>query len=176
MCHGPSVLRSWDCKSLSVLDLALSSSVCGHGFKDPRLNSETCQEPVRSDPWEIQVLRIGLKSSYSALTSYRNLRGARGSSWAPDLPYFWRIFSINFFCLMLYWTPGLRPRPAVRRRDVLCRQPLDPQPANVHADGKFGRGVPSFESPSEYVTGGAVGPELAGHKETGIYCTVRHVA
>jgi len=59
---------------------------------------------------------------------------------------------------------------------VLRGQPLDPQPANVHTDGKFGRGVPSLESPSEYVTGGAVGPELAGQKETGIYCAVRHIA
>lgn len=39
---------------------------------------------------------------------------------------------------------------------MLRGEPVDPQPANVHADGKFGRGVPSFESQSEYVTG-AVG-------------------
>lgn len=47
---------------------------------------------------------------------------------------------------------------------MLRRQPLDPQPADVHADGKAGRGVPSFESPSEYITGvgGGVGAGGAG--------------
>lgn len=48
---------------------------------------------------------------------------------------------------------------------MLCHQPLDPQPEDVHPDGKPGRRVPSLESQSEYVTGEAVGlkqecPEL----------------
>lgn len=41
---------------------------------------------------------------------------------------------------------------------MLCGQPVDPQPANVHADGEFGRGVPSFESP-----GALPGAEDAPH-------------
>lgn len=45
---------------------------------------------------------------------------------------------------------------------MLCGQPVDPQPANVHADGEFGRGVPSFESPGEYVPGLRDAPGRAG--------------
>lgn len=60
---------------------------------------------------------------------------------------------------MLCWTPGLWTRPAVWKWDVLRRQPLDPQPQDVHPDGKPGRRVPSLESQSEYLTWGAVGLE-----------------
>lgn len=108
-CHGLSGLRSWDCKSLTVLGLAPSSSVCGPGFKQPGLNAKMCQQPTRSNPWETQVLKISLKSYYSALMSHDNLWGARGSSWAPDLSYFWTTFIIHLICLMLCWTPGLWP-------------------------------------------------------------------
>lgn len=58
---------------------------------------------------------------------------------------------------MLCWTPGLWTGPAVRERDVLRRQPLDPQPEDVHPDGKPGRRVPSLEPQGEYLTGGSCG-------------------
>lgn len=67
------MLRSWDCKSLTVLGLAQSSSVCGPGFKQPGLNSKMCQEPARYNPWETQVSQTSPKSYYSALMSHDNL-------------------------------------------------------------------------------------------------------
>lgn len=45
----------------------------------------------------------------------------------------------------------------MRGRDVLRRQPLDPQPQDVHPHGKPGRRLPPPEPQGEYLTGGVWG-------------------
>lgn len=85
----------------------------GPGSKQPGLNSKTCQEPARSNPWETQALQISLKPRYSALMSHAKFGVPEAAPEHPVCP-----ISGRHLCWIEF--PGCCVEPQACERDQQC--------------------------------------------------------